>query len=58
MGGVADAFRLAQAAGVSPVFQYLPKRVFTHTSLAVEVADVGFVSRTIGVGGPLAMYFS
>jgi hypothetical protein len=40
-----------------PGFQYLPGRVFTHTSLAVDVASAGFVSRTLGVGGLLAMYF-
>ena len=37
--------------------QYLPERVFTQTSLAVEVAGAGFVSRTLGLGGLLATYF-
>jgi len=35
----------------------LPERLFTRTSLAVEVADAGFVSLTLGVGGLLATYF-
>jgi hypothetical protein len=38
---------------VIPVFQYLPERVFTHTSLAVDHAGAGFVSRTLGAGGLL-----
>src|SRR5262249_5537513 len=40
-----------------PSFQYLPERVFTHTSVAVDVAGVGFVSWTLGAGGLLPMYF-
>ena len=40
-----------------PGFQYLPERVFTQTSLAVEVAGAVFVSRTIGAGGTFTDVF-
>ena len=40
-----------------PGFQYLPGRVFTQTSLAVEVSGAVFVSRTLGAGGLLPTYF-
>ena len=39
------------------IFHNLPELAFTHTSVAVEVAGAGFVSRTLAAGGLLATYF-